>query len=262
MIAAQDGSGGGTLKHAINDALRDWVTHVTTTYYLIGSAVGAHPYPTIVRDFQAVIGQEARGQFLAQAGTHPDLVVACVGGGSNALGIFQEYLDRSPSDTTQLVGVEPEGAASLTHGTPGVLHGSHSLLLQTNTGQVAETQSLSAGLDYPGVSPVHAWLKHTDRVQYHTVTDDEALEAFHQLNRREGIPAALESAHAVAWALRRATTHQQTEPTKTLRILVNLSGRGDKDLDQVSDMSSNRETERDSELSRTDVGRPGPPLGL
>jgi tryptophan synthase beta chain len=225
--AVKDGS--RTLKDAINEAMRDWVTNIDTSYYLIGSAVGSHPYPSIVRHFQSVIGKEAKQQFKQENdGNLPDVVIACVGGGSNAIGIFDAFLKE---ETTQLIGVEAEGAASASLGREGILHGSRSLVLQTQDGQIAETKSFSAGLDYPGVSPIHAWLKESGRVQYVTISDQEAKEAFYTLTRKEGIPPALESAHAIAYAIKLATQKQQSN--MPCKILVNLSGRGDKDLERM-----------------------------
>jgi len=226
-------SGTRTLKDATNEAIRDWVTNVRDTYYLIGSAVGMHPYPTIVRDFQSVIGREARAQILEMTGRLPDAVVACVGGGSNAIGIFHPFLsDRSVA----LYGVEAAGeglhgrhAASLTAGTRGVLHGSLSYILQDEDGQILPAHSISAGLDYPGVGPEHAYLKETGRATYVAVTDREALDGFLLLSRTEGIIPALESAHAVAYAVRLA---RELGPGKSL--IVNVSGRGDKDVQQVA----------------------------
>jgi tryptophan synthase beta chain len=226
-------SGSRTLKDAINEAMRDWVTNVRTTFYLFGTAAGPHPYPTIVRDFQAVIGREAREQILAQAGRLPDVAVACVGGGSNAIGLFQAFLD----DPVRLVGVEAAGrgietgqhAATLNAGRPGVLHGSRSYLLQDEHGQVLEAYSISAGLDYPGVGPEHSYLKDIGRVEYAGATDAEALDAFQLLCRTEGILPALESAHALAWTVQHAPAL-----SRDVIVLVNLSGRGDKDLDTVS----------------------------
>jgi tryptophan synthase beta chain len=228
-------SGTATLKDAMNEALRDWVANVESTFYIIGSVVGMHPYPMIVRDFQAVIGREARAQMLDSIGTLPDAVVACVGGGSNAMGIFYPFLsDREVA----LVGVEAAGhgiesgqhAASLTAGTVGVLHGARSYLLQDEFGQVQEAHSISAGLDYPGVGPEHSYLKDTGRASYVSITDAEALEGFQILCREEGIIPALESSHAIAYALRLA---RELGPERTL--LVNLSGRGDKDLQTAAD---------------------------
>jgi tryptophan synthase beta chain len=227
-------SGTRTLKDATNEALRDWVTNVPTTHYIIGSVVGPDPYPRMVRDFQAVIGREARQQMLDRFGALPHTVVACVGGGSNAMGIFSGFLD-DPS--VQLVGVEAAGeglasghhSATLSAGTPGVLHGSLSYLLQDADGQVAPAHSISAGLDYPGVGPEHSYLRDTGRVSYVTATDAEALEAFQSLCRLEGIIPALEPAHALAWLSRSAGTF----PPGAL-ILVCLSGRGDKDVAHVA----------------------------
>ncbi|MCS6949784.1 MAG: tryptophan synthase subunit beta [bacterium] len=226
-------SGTRTLKDATSEAIRDWVTNVRTTHYIIGSVVGPHPYPMIVRDFQSVIGQESRQQMLEMTGKLPDVVVACVGGGSNAMGIFYPFLE----DPVRLIGVEAAGrglntsehAATLATGRPGVLHGAASYLLQDEYGQVMPTHSISAGLDYPGVGPEHSYLKDTGRAEYVTATDGEALEALQTLARMEGIIAALETAHAVAHAIRIAPTLPR-EST----ILINLSGRGDKDVDIVS----------------------------
>ena len=217
-------SGAATLKDAVNEAIRDWVTHVASTHYIIGSAVGPHPYPTIVRDLQRVIGVEARAQMLERCGRLPHTVVACVGGGSNAIGIFHPFLD----DPVQLIGVEAAGAAPLSHGDAGVLHGAHSFLLQDDDGQIGETTSISAGLDYPGVGPEHAALQESGRVQYTTVNDAEALDAFHRLCKSEGIVPALETAHAIAAACRIAPKLNADEP-----LLINLSGRGDKDLEAI-----------------------------
>jgi tryptophan synthase beta chain len=226
-------SGSSTLKDAMNEALRDWVTNVRTTHYCVGSVAGPHPYPMIVRDFQAVIGTEARAQMLEQAGTLPDAVVACVGGGSNAMGIFSAFID---DESVRLVGVEAAGegietgrhAAPLCAGGVGVLHGAKSYLLQTPDGQIVEAHSISAGLDYPGVGPEHAWLKDTGRATYGAVTDDAALDAFHQLCRTEGIIPALETSHAIAYL---PTIAEELGPDTD--ILVCLSGRGDKDLETV-----------------------------
>ena len=226
-------SGTRTLKDATNEALRDWVTNVTTTHYIIGSVVGPDPFPRLVRDFQAVIGREARAQTLEQFGRLPDTVVACVGGGSNALGIFSAFLDDA---AVKLVGVEAAGegvkshkhAATLSKGRPGVFHGSLSYLLQDSDGQVQPAHSVSAGLDYPGVGPEHAYLKDSARVLYEAVTDREALDAFAALSRLEGILPALESAHALAWVLKSRWTSNDL-------ILVNLSGRGDKDVAMVAE---------------------------
>ncbi len=227
-------SGSRTLKDAINEALRDWVTNVTTTYYCLGSVVGPHPYPTMVRDFQSVIGREIREQAQAQIGRLPDLLVACVGGGSNAMGTFAPFVeDRGVG----LLGAEAGGeglgtgrhAASLCAGRPGVLHGARSYLLQDEDGQVRDTFSVSAGLDYPGVGPEHAYLKDTKRAEYLAVTDAQALEAFHVLAQREGILPALESAHAVFAAMQRARDMDRDQA-----IVVTLSGRGDKDVHTVA----------------------------
>jgi tryptophan synthase beta chain len=226
-------SGTRTLKDATNEALRDWVTTVPTTHYIIGSVVGPDPYPRMVRDFQAVIGREAREQMLERFGRLPRTVVACVGGGSNAIGIFAAFLD----DDVELVGVEAAGrglasgqhSATLSAGSPGVLHGSLSYLLQDPDGQVAPAHSVSAGLDYPGVGPEHSWLRDTGRVLYDSATDDEALEAFQALCRLEGIIPALETAHALAWVRRSAGRWAADEP-----VLVCLSGRGDKDVAHVA----------------------------
>ena len=225
-------SGSKTLKDATNEAIRDWVTNVRTTHYVIGSAVGPHPYPLMVREFQSVIGHEARAQMLTETGRLPAVVVACVGGGSNAIGIFAPFYD----DPVRLVGVEAAGrgldsgahAASIVGGRPGVLHGSFSYLLQDEDGQVMATHSISAGLDYPGVGPEHAFLHDQHRAEYVSVTDEQALAAFHQTSRLEGIIPALESSHAIAYAMPLAA-----ELTAADVVLVNLSGRGDKDLDIV-----------------------------
>jgi len=226
-------SGSATLKDAMNEALRDWVTNVRTTHYCVGSVAGPHPYPMIVRDFQAVIGREARAQMLAQAGKLPDAVVACVGGGSNAMGIFAGFLD---DESVRLVGVEAAGegietgkhAAPLCAGGVGVLHGAKSYVLQTPDGQIIEAHSISAGLDYPGVGPEHAWLKDVGRATYASVTDSAALDAFQLLCRTEGIIPALETSHAFAYL---PTLAQELGPEAD--ILVCLSGRGDKDLETV-----------------------------
>ncbi len=228
------GSGSRTLKDAINEAIRDWVTNVEDTYYLIGSVVGPHPYPTMVRDFQSVIGRETRAQCLEQIGRLPAAVVACVGGGSNAMGIFHPFVEDGG---VQLVGAEAAGhgtesgrhAATLVAGRPGVLHGARSYLLQDANGQVAEAHSVSAGLDYPGVGPEHAYLKETGRARYAGVTDQEAVDAFQLLCRLEGIIPALETAHAIALAVQLAPTFDQADA-----IVVNLSGRGDKDMGTVA----------------------------
>ena len=228
-------SGTRTLKDAINEAIRDWVTNVETTHYLIGSVVGPHPYPMLVRDFQSVIGREAREQILAAEGRLPDVVAACVGGGSNAIGTFYEFIG---DEDVRLVGVEAAGdgvdtgrhAATLSAGRPGVLHGSMSYLLQDEHGQVQEAHSISAGLDYPGVGPEHSWLKETGRAAYLSVTDEEALEGFRLLCRTEGIIPALESAHAIYQVSRMAADM----PSDSI-ILVCLSGRGDKDVPSIAE---------------------------
>jgi tryptophan synthase beta chain len=230
-------SGTRTLKDATNEALRDWVTNVNDTHYIIGSVVGPDPFPRIVRDFQSVIGSETRAQVLDRFGRLPTTVVACVGGGSNAMGIFNAFLDDRE---VELVGVEaagegirtPRHAASLSLGKPGVFHGSLSYLLQDADGQVQAAHSVSAGLDYPGVGPEHAFLKDTGRVLYEAVTDREALDAFAGLSRLEGILPALESAHAVAWVLARQDHWSEGDI-----VIINLSGRGDKDVAMVADLS-------------------------
>jgi len=227
-------SGSRTLKDALNEAMRDWVTNVEDTFYIIGTVAGPHPYPMLVRDFQSVIGRECIEQMPLVAGKQPDYVLACVGGGSNAMGIFHPYLGI---EGVQLVGVEAAGegietgkhAASLSAGTPGVLHGNRTYLLQSDDGQIIETHSVSAGLDYPGVGPEHAWLKDSGRAEYVGVTDQEALVAFHQCCRIEGIIPALETSHALAHAAKLAKTL-----SKDKVILVNLSGRGDKDMHTVA----------------------------
>ena len=229
-------SGSRTLKDALNEAMRDWVTNVERTFYIIGTVAGPHPYPMMVRDFQAVIGEECLVQMQEQAARQPDAVIACVGGGSNAMGIFYPYLKSA----TRLVGVEAAGeglasgkhAASLCAGRSGVLHGNRTYLLQDANGQITETHSISAGLDYPGVGPEHAWLKDSGRAEYVAVTDEEALAAFHELCRHEGIIPALESAHAVAQAMKMARGM-----AKDAILLVNLSGRGDKDMHTVAERS-------------------------
>ncbi|MBK5912808.1 tryptophan synthase subunit beta [Rhodocyclus purpureus] len=230
-------SGSKTLKDALNEAMRDWVTNVSDTFYIIGTVAGPHPYPMMVRDFQSVIGREAIVQMPEVAGRQPDAVIACVGGGSNAMGIFYPYI---PFADVRLIGAEAAGegvdsghhAASLTAGRPGVLHGNRTYLLQDEDGQIIETHSISAGLDYPGVGPEHAYLKDSGRAEYQTVTDDEALAAFHDLCRLEGIIPALESSHAIACAMRLAPTL----PSDRI-LLVNLSGRGDKDMHTVAEKS-------------------------
>jgi tryptophan synthase beta chain len=229
-------SGSQTLKDAINEAIRDWVTNVETTHYLLGSALGPHPYPTMVRDFQAVIGLEARQQMLARTGRLPDVCIACVGGGSNAIGLFHAFRD---DPQVRLIGVEAGGEGIATgrhaarfadprHGRPGVLHGTYTFVLQDAGGQIAATHSISAGLDYPAIGPEHAYLRDLGRAEYTWASDDEALAAFQLLARTEGILPALESAHAVAGAIRLAPSLRPDQV-----ILVNLSGRGDKDLDTV-----------------------------
>ncbi|MFY9327629.1 MAG: tryptophan synthase subunit beta [Georgfuchsia sp.] len=233
-------SGSKTLKDALNEAMRDWVTNVANTFYIIGTVAGPHPYPMMVRDFQSVIGEECKVQMPELAGRQPDAVIACVGGGSNAMGIFYPYIDEH---NVRLIGVEAAGsgiqsgrhAASLTAGRPGVLHGNRTYLLQDENGQITETHSVSAGLDYPGVGPEHAWLKDTKRAEYVTIDDDEALKAFHDLCRLEGIIPALESAHALAYAAKFAPTLG-----KDKLLLVNLSGRGDKDMHTVAEKSGIR----------------------
>ena len=227
-------SGSRTLKDALNEAMRDWVTNVESTFYIIGTVAGPHPYPMMVRDFQAVIGEECRTQMPELAGRQPDAVIACVGGGSNAMGIFHSYVGDA---AVRLIGVEAAGegletgrhAASLCAGTPGVLHGNRTYLLQDANGQITETHSISAGLDYPGVGPEHAWLKDSGRAEYVAVTDADALQAFHDLCHFEGIMPALESAHALAYAAKIAPSLRADQ-----LLLVNLSGRGDKDMHTVA----------------------------
>ncbi|MFQ5994722.1 MAG: tryptophan synthase subunit beta [Acidiferrobacterales bacterium] len=227
-------AGSKTLKDALNEAMRDWVTNVEDTFYIIGSVAGPHPYPTMVRDFQSVIGYEVREQVLTQEGRLPDALVACVGGGSNAMGLFYPFIDDKQ---VALYGVEAAGegletgrhAATLCGGQSGVLHGSRSYLLETADGQIVETHSISAGLDYPGVGPEHAWLKDAGRATYVAATDDEALSAFHDLTRIEGILPALETAHALAYTAKLATELGQEH-----LVVVNLSGRGDKDIHTVA----------------------------
>ena len=231
VIAVESGS--RTLKDALNEAMRDWVTHVDDTFYIIGTVAGPHPYPTMVRHFQSVIGREAKQQILELAYALPRALLACVGGGSNALGLFYAFLD---DEDIKLYGVEAGGegldsgrhSASLSAGKPGVLHGNRTYLLEDDNGQILPAHSVSAGLDYPGVGPEHAWLKDSGRVSYVTVTDLQALDAFHQLTRYEGIIPALESSHALAYAAQLAPNY-----TKSESIIVNLSGRGDKDLETV-----------------------------
>ncbi len=231
-------SGSKTLKDALNEALRDWVTNVESTFYIIGTVAGPHPYPMMVRDFQRVIGDECITQMPAQIGRQPDVVIACVGGGSNAMGIFYPYIGHPD---VRLVGVEAAGegldsgrhAASISAGSPGVLHGNRTYLLQDDNGQIIETHSVSAGLDYPGVGPEHAWLHDIGRAEYVAITDDDALAAFHRLCRCEGIIPALESSHAVAYAMKLAATMKPGQ-----HLLVNLSGRGDKDINTVAALSA------------------------
>ncbi len=227
-------SGSKTLKDALNEALRDWVTNVDTTFYIIGSVAGPHPYPLLVRDFQSIIGREAKTQIYDLTNSLPDALVACVGGGSNAIGLFYPFLGE---ETVQMYGVEAAGlgidtnkhSAPLNAGRAGVLHGNRTYLMEDNDGQIMETHSISAGLDYPGVGPEHAWLKDIGRVHYDSVTDEEALAAFHELTRVEGIIPALESSHAMAYAFKLAT-----KMSKEQNIIVNLSGRGDKDINTVA----------------------------
>jgi len=230
-------SGSKTLKDALNEAMRDWVTNVDRTFYIIGTVAGPHPYPMMVRDFQCVIGREAREQIQELTGRLPDAVLACVGGGSNAIGIFHPFI---PDESVRLIGVEAAGhglesgkhAATLCAGRPGVLHGNRTYLLQDENGQIIETHSISAGLDYPGVGPEHAWLKESGRAEYVAITDEEALQAFHDLCRLEGIIPALESAHALAYAAKIAPRMRKDQI-----LLVNLSGRGDKDMHTVAERS-------------------------
>jgi len=230
-------SGSKTLKDALNEAMRDWVTNVDNTFYIIGTVAGPHPYPMMVRDFQSVIGIEAKQQMQEMAGRQPDALLACVGGGSNAMGLFYPYI---ADENVRLVGIEAAGyglesgkhAATLCAGKPGVLHGNRTYLMQDDNGQIIETHSISAGLDYPGVGPEHAWLKDNGRAEYVAVTDDEALAAFHHLCRLEGIIPALESSHALAYAAKMAP-----RMSKDQILLVNLSGRGDKDMHTVAEKS-------------------------
>ena len=230
-------SGSKTLKDALNEALRDWVTNVENTFYIIGTVAGPHPYPMMVRDFQRVIGDECLTQMPEMVGRQPDAVIACVGGGSNAMGLFYPYIEH---ENVRLIGVEAAGqglatgkhAASLSAGSPGVLHGTRTYLLQDANGQITETHSVSAGLDYPGVGPEHAYLKDIGRAEYVSITDDEAMAAFHRLCLTEGIIPALESSHAVAHAMKMAATMKADQ-----HLLVNLSGRGDKDIGTVADLS-------------------------
>ena len=230
-------SGSKTLKDALNEAMRDWVTNVENTFYIIGTVAGPHPYPMMVRDFNSVVGRELRTQMPEAIGRQPDAILACVGGGSNAMGVFYPYIEDK---SVRLIGVEAGGlglasgkhAATLCAGKPGVLHGNRTYLIQDENGQIIETHSISAGLDYPGVGPEHAWLKDSGRAEYVSITDDEALNAFHTLTRMEGIMPALESAHAVAYAMKLAPTLPKDQV-----LLVNLSGRGDKDMNTVAERS-------------------------
>ncbi len=234
-------SGSQTLKDAINEAMRDWVTNVETTYYCIGSVMGPHPYPTLVRDFQRVIGLEAREQILEVEGRLPDALVACVGGGSNAIGLFHPFVE---DDGVRMIGVEPGGeglqsgrhGATLTAGVPGIFHGKRTLVLSDDDGQIFPAHSVSAGLDYPGVGPEHAYLKEIGRAEYEVVTDDEALDAFQLLSRTEGIIPALETAHAVAHVLKLAPMMD-----RDAILIINLSGRGDKDVDEVRSILAGRQ---------------------
>ncbi|ATU65175.1 tryptophan synthase subunit beta [Piscinibacter gummiphilus] len=249
-------SGSKTLKDALNEAMRDWVTNIESTFYIIGTVAGPHPYPAMVRDFQRVIGDECLVQMPAMlgGGKQPDAVIACVGGGSNAMGIFYPYIDVAG---TRLIGVEAAGegldsgkhSATLIAGSPGVLHGNRTYLLQDDNGQITETHSISAGLDYPGVGPEHAYLKDIGRAEYVGITDAEALAAFHHLCRTEGIIPALESSHAFAHALKLAHTMRPDQS-----LLVNLSGRGDKDIGTVADLSGASFYNRPSEAGRTVKG--------
>jgi tryptophan synthase beta chain len=227
-------SGTRTLKDALNEAMRDWVTNVDNTFYILGTAAGPHPYPKLVRDFQCVIGRETKQQSLAQTGKLPDVVIACVGGGSNAIGMFHPFIE---DESVAMIGVEAGGngletgehAAPLNDGTAGVLHGNRTYVMSDDAGQVLGTHSVSAGLDYPGVGPEHAWLKDTGRAQYTAINDDEALDAFRRLTRVEGIMPALESSHAVAQGIKTAASM-----SKDQIVVINLSGRGDKDIHTVA----------------------------
>jgi len=247
-------SGSKTLKDALNEAMRDWVANIENTFYIIGTVAGPHPYPAMVRDFQRVIGDECLLQMPEMIGRQPDAVIACVGGGSNAMGIFYPYIEH---EGTRLIGVEAAGqglesgkhSASLTKGSPGVLHGNRTYLLQDENGQITETHSISAGLDYPGVGPEHAYLKDIGRAEYVGITDDEALQAFHRLCRTEGIIPALESSHAVAYAMKLAPTLRPDQ-----HLLVNLSGRGDKDIGTVADLSGAEYFDRPSQAGRSVKG--------
>lgn len=232
VVAVESGS--RTLKDALNEAMRDWVTNVDDTFYIIGTVAGPHPYPAMVRDFQAVIGEESRRQILEKEGKLPDALIACVGGGSNAIGLFHKFL---ADESVKIYGVEPAGhgletgqhAAPLSKGTPGVLHGNRTYLMQDKNGQIQGTHSISAGLDYPGVGPEHAWLKDIGRVNYVAIDDEEALQGFRDLTRFEGIIPALETSHALAYATKLAPTMR---PDQT--IIINLSGRGDKDMNTIA----------------------------
>lgn len=232
VVAVESGS--RTLKDALNEAMRDWVTNVDNTFYIIGTVAGPHPYPAMVRDFQAVIGEEAREQILEKEGKLPDALIACVGGGSNAIGLFHKFL---ADEDVAIYGVEPAGhgletgehAAPLCKGTPGVLHGNRTYLMQDKNGQILGTHSISAGLDYPGVGPEHSWLKDIGRVNYVAVDDEEALQGFRDLTRMEGIIPALESSHAIAYATKLAPTMSSDQS-----IIINLSGRGDKDMNTIA----------------------------
>ena len=234
VVAVESGS--KTLKDALNEAMRDWVTNVDDTFYIIGTVAGPHPYPAMVRDFQTVIGREAKAQMQEQCGCLPDALVACVGGGSNAIGLFHPFLE---DESVAMYGVEGGGlgvdtdkhAAPLCAGKPGVLHGNRTYLMEDENGQIIETHSVSAGLDYPGVGPEHSWLKDIGRASYVAATDDEALEAFHTLTKVEGIIPALESSHAVAYGMKLAATMRPDQ-----RIIINLSGRGDKDINTIADI--------------------------
>jgi tryptophan synthase beta chain len=232
VVAVESGS--KTLKDALNEALRDWVTNIDNTFYIIGTVAGPHPYPAMVRDFQAILGRESRAQCLEQTGKLPDALVACVGGGSNAMGLFYPFIDDA---SVKLIGVEAAGdgvetgrhSAPLCAGRPGVLHGNRTYLMSDDDGEIIETHSISAGLDYPGVGPEHAWLKDSGRAQYVNITDDEALGGFYALTRMEGIIPALESSHAMAYTLKLAPTMKKDEI-----LIVNLSGRGDKDMQTMA----------------------------
>ncbi len=234
VVAVESGS--RTLKDALNEAMRDWVTNVDDTFYIIGTVAGPHPYPAMVRDFQAIIGREAKTQMAEQCGCMPDALVACVGGGSNAIGLFHPFLD---DESVAMYGVEGGGfglesgkhAAPLCAGQPGVLHGNRTYLMEDKNGQIIETHSVSAGLDYPGVGPEHAWLKDIGRANYVIATDDEALHAFHTLTKVEGIIPALESSHAIAYGMKLAAGMKPEQ-----RIIINLSGRGDKDINTIADI--------------------------